>query len=105
VEHVILYDVAGLDAAGVRDMMTEGRRVLGEIPGVRRVFIGDAVKSGVDYPHCWLVRFTDAAVIQSYRDHPAHQAFADKRFRPFAGNRISIDYATVRDPQDNTHPR
>ncbi|MDH5766968.1 MAG: Dabb family protein, partial [Gammaproteobacteria bacterium] len=44
------------------------------------------------YKHCWVVRFTDKAVIDSYREHPDHVAFADNRFRPYAGGRVSIDY-------------
>ena len=51
------------------------------------------VQDDSQYRHCWLVRFTDPAVIASYRDHPQHRAFADERFRPYAGGRISIDYA------------
>jgi fructose-bisphosphate aldolase class II len=95
VEHVILYNLEGLDAAGVRAMMEEGRRVLARIPGVRRVFTGDAVQEGAAYRHCWVVRFSDPGVIDSYREHPAHQAFADQRFRPHAGGRVSIDYAEI----------
>ncbi len=95
VEHLIIYNVEGLDEAGVREMMAEGRRVLGAIPGVRRVFTGEAVKTDAGYRYSWLVRFCHPAVIDSYRDHPAHQAFADQRFRPVAGGRISIDYIAV----------
>ena len=42
-----------------------------------------------------LVRFCHPAVIESYREHPDHVAFADNRFRPVAGERISVDYQTV----------
>ncbi len=92
VEHVILYNTEGLDGAAVDDMMAEGRRVLSAIPGVRRVFTGHAVQDGAAYRHCWVVSFADAAVIDAYRDHPDHRAFADRRFRPHAGGRISIDF-------------
>jgi fructose-bisphosphate aldolase class II len=92
VEHVILYNTEGLDDAGVEDMMAEGRRVLGAIPGVQRVFTGHAVKDGTAYRHCWVVRFAARPVIESYRDHPDHRRFADERFRPYAGERLSIDY-------------
>ena len=97
VEHLILYNAEGLDDAGVADMAAEGRRVLGAIPGVLRAETGSAVKEDADYRHCWLVRFTDAAVIDSYREHPDHKHFADTRFRPVAGGRISIDYRIDRD--------
>ncbi len=95
VEHLIIYNVEGLDEEGTRAMMQRGRRVLGAIPGVRRVFIGEAVQEGAGYRYVWLVRFCHPAVIDSYRDHPAHVVFADTEFRPVAGGRISIDYMAL----------
>ncbi len=92
VEHVILYNVEGIGEAEVKDMMAEGRRVLSRIPGVRRVVTGTAVKADARYRFCWLVEFVHPAVIDSYREHPDHKAFADNRFRPVAGDRVSIDY-------------
>lgn len=91
VEHLIIYNAeAGHDA--VHDMMTEGRKVLSMIPGVREVFTGDAIQEGARYRFSWLVKFCHSAVIDSYREHPDHVAFADNLFRPIAGDRISIDY-------------
>jgi fructose-bisphosphate aldolase class II len=92
VAHVIIYNTEGLDTAGVEDMMEEGRRVLSAIPGVTDIFTGHAVQQDAGYRHCWVVSFTDRAVIDSYRDHPDHQKFANERFRPYAGGRVSIDY-------------
>ncbi|MEJ2435769.1 MAG: class II fructose-bisphosphate aldolase, partial [Pseudolabrys sp.] len=92
VEHLIVYNVEGLDEAGVERMMAEGRRVLSAIPGVRRVFTGEAVREGAEYRYSWLVRFASREVIDSYREHPAHKAFADEQFRPYAAGRISIDF-------------
>ncbi|MFA7593616.1 MAG: class II fructose-bisphosphate aldolase, partial [Thiohalobacteraceae bacterium] len=95
VEHLIVYNVAEGARERVPDIMREGREVLATIPGVRRVFTGDAVTPDAKYRHCWLVRFAGEAVIPTYRDHPAHRAFADSWFRPVAGDRISIDYIAV----------
>ena len=92
VAHVIIYNTEGLDAEGQEDMMAEGRRVLSTIPGVTEVFTGHAVQQDANYKHCWVVRFTDRSVIDSYKYHPDHQRFADERFRPYAGGRVSIDY-------------
>ncbi|MEN8129718.1 MAG: ketose-bisphosphate aldolase [Pseudomonadota bacterium] len=95
VEHLIIYNVEGLDQAGAQTIMAEGRRVLSAIPGVREVFTGETIKEDASYRYTWLVRFCHPAVIDSYRKHPDHVAFADKRFRPVAGGRISIDYLAV----------
>ncbi len=95
VEHLIIYNVTGIDEVGVETMLEEGRCVLGAICGVRELVTGNAVKEDAKYRYTWLVRFCHPAVIESYREHLDHVAFADKRFRPVAGERISIDYQTV----------
>jgi fructose-bisphosphate aldolase class II len=95
VEHLIIYNTNDSDAAKTDRMMAEGRRILGAIPGVRTVFTGDAVQENARFRYTWLVRFCHPAVIDSYREHPDHVAFADSLFRPVAGDRISIDYQAI----------
>ncbi|MEJ2619397.1 MAG: ketose-bisphosphate aldolase [Candidatus Thiodiazotropha sp.] len=95
VEHLIIYNTSIDDKRQINHMMEEGRRVLGAIPGVRRVFTGDAVQENAGYRYTWLVKFCHPAVIDSYREHSDHVAFADGFFRPIAGDRISIDYQAV----------
>ncbi len=92
VEHLIIYNVEQKSSASIESLMEEGLRVLSNIPGVREVFTGEAVQEGAKYRYCWLIRFAHPATIDSYRNHPAHVAFADHHFRPIAGDRISIDY-------------
>ncbi|MAT65498.1 MAG: fructose-bisphosphate aldolase [Gammaproteobacteria bacterium] len=92
VEHVIVYNTEGADAQQVDELMAIGRDTLGQIPGVRRVFTGHALQEEAKYRHCWVVRFAHAEVVESYRNHPDHQAYADTHFRPVAGDRISIDF-------------
>ena len=98
VEHLIIYNVKGLDEDGVTDMMARGRSILSKIPGVREVATGRAIKQDAAYRYTWLVQFCHPAVIDSYRDHPDHVAFADQLFRPVAGERISIDYEWIESP-------
>lgn len=93
VEHLIIYNTdSSLPEQQVSDMMQQGRQVLSAIPGVLKVFTGQAVREDAQYRYCWLIRFAHAAVIDSYREHPAHKNFADMLFRPHAKERISIDY-------------
>ncbi len=91
-EHTILYNTANIPEEGVDEMMAEGQRVLGAIPGVRRVFCGEAVQDKAAYRYSWHIQFCHPAVIDSYREHPDHVAFANSLFRPVAADRISIDY-------------
>lgn len=88
VDHVVLYNAEG----EVADMVAEGLRDLAAVPGVRQVFAGRAVTADARYAHAWVVRFVDAGVIDWYRDHPLHARFADHRFRPVAGDRMTIDF-------------
>lgn len=92
VNHTIIYNLAKDREVDAEAMMAEGRRVLSAIPGVRDVFTGTAVANDALYRYCWNVRFCHPAVIDSYRDHPDHQRFADSLFRPAAGDRISTDF-------------
>lgn len=92
VEHMIIYNVERMNNDQAQAMMQEGRQVLSNIPGVREVFAGQALQEGTKYQFCWLVRFTDKAVIDSYREHPEHVRFFDTFFRPFAGEQMSIDF-------------
>jgi fructose-bisphosphate aldolase class II len=95
VEHVILYNVDGAEDDDVDAIMARGREQLARIPGVRRVVTGWAVTDKPKYRFCWLVEFVHEQVIASYRDHPEHVAFADRFFRPIAGDRVSIDFLHV----------
>ncbi|MBF0218640.1 MAG: class II fructose-bisphosphate aldolase [Gammaproteobacteria bacterium] len=94
VEHLIVYNAVADDNA-IMAMMAEGRQRLAAIPGVREVFTGCAIQAGARYRFSWLIRFSHPAVIDSYRNHPDHLAFADNLFRPIAGDRISIDYQGI----------
>lgn len=95
VEHVIIYNVDGATDTEVEAIMAQGRETLSRIPGVRRIFTGWAVQQDSRYRCCWLVEFVHSKVIESYRDHPDHAAFANQLFRPIAADRISIDFAEV----------
>jgi fructose-bisphosphate aldolase class II len=92
VHHVIIYNVDGKDDAEVADIIEEGERVLSEIPGVRRVVTGKAAQKASRYRFSWLIEFVHEKVIDSYREHPNHVDFANRLFRPIAGDRVSIDY-------------
>lgn len=94
IEHVIVYNVEAADDRQGEAMMACGREVLAKIPGVRRVVTGWAVTDPARYRFCWLIEFAHQKVIASYRDHPAHVAFANEHFRPIAGDRISIDFVS-----------
>jgi fructose-bisphosphate aldolase class II len=92
VHHVIIYNTDVKAESQVANVMREGEKVLSKIPGVRRVITGNAVQADARYRFTWLIEFVHESVINSYRDHPDHVAFANKLFRPLAGDRVSIDF-------------
>ena len=92
IEHLIIFNVSGIDDQQAQAMMAEGKESLSTLPGVRSVVTATAVKEDAQFRFGWLIRFCHPAVIDSYRDHPVHVDFADRLFRPVAGDRISIDY-------------
>lgn len=93
VEHLVIYNVGeNHDARFVEETMARGRILLGAIPGVRQVLTGRALRNDARYRYCWLVRFACPAVVDSYRVHPDHVAFADSEFRPVASDRLGIDF-------------
>ena len=93
IAHTILYNVEGATDEQVGEMMQRGHEVLAMIPGVRHVFTGWAVQEKTKFRFCWQVQFSHAKVIDSYREHPEHVAFATQYFRPMAADRLSIDFA------------
>jgi len=92
VQHVVIYNVESIGNEHVDAVMHRGQTVLSKIPGVRRVITGTAVPEKSKYRFCWLIEFAHQNVIDSYRDHPDHVAFANEMFRPIAGDRITIDF-------------
>ncbi|MDH3342594.1 MAG: class II fructose-bisphosphate aldolase, partial [Gammaproteobacteria bacterium] len=92
VEQVIIYNVEAVSKQQARVMIEEGRHLLANIPGVREVFSGEAVKEDSKYKFCWLVRFTDKTVIESYRQHPDQIAFGHRLFHPFVTDQVKIDF-------------
>lgn len=75
-------------------MIEEGKLILSTIPGVLEIVTGHSIQEDDSYRYTWMIRFCHREVIESYRNHHLHVAFADTLFRPVAGERISIDYQT-----------
>jgi len=94
IEHLIIYNF-NADDNKTAELAAKGREVLDKIPGVRQTWSGYSVKKDASYRWCWLFRFANAKVIDSYREHPDHVAYADNHFRPYATDRVSIDYELI----------
>ncbi|MGD2118241.1 MAG: Dabb family protein [Chromatiales bacterium] len=91
VEHLIIYNSSASEEQ-TQQAVQIGTQVLDKIPGVRATWSGEAIAPNAKYRRCWLFRFANESVIDSYREHPDHLAYADEYFRPIAADRISIDF-------------
>ena len=92
VEHLIVYNMSTQSTQSLDSLMSEGRRILSQIPGVREVFTGEAMKENSKYSFCWSVRFTHKAALDSFREHQDFDDFLNKQFKPNVSDLISIDF-------------
>lgn len=91
VEHLILFNWA--DAADRQaDFEGEGRRVLAAVPGVRDVAVGTALRSEALYQRAWFIRLASPEAETAYMADTSHLDYANRIFRPHAGDRIKGDY-------------
>ncbi len=92
VEHLIVHNVSAQPGQSVDSLMSEGKRILSQIPGVREVFTGEAMKENSKYSFCWSVRFTHKAALDSFREHQGFDAFLKKQFNSNVSDLVCIDY-------------
>ncbi|MDH5425566.1 MAG: class II fructose-bisphosphate aldolase [Gammaproteobacteria bacterium] len=92
VEQIISFNAEHVSERQVHAMMEEARRVLAEIPGVREVFSGEALREGAPSQFCLRLRFSNKAVISSCHQHPDYQSFLNNVLQPLTDVQSSIDY-------------
>lgn len=65
----------------------------GIIPGVRDITCGENFTfRSQGHQLGLLVRLTDKAALDTYQNHPAHQAIVVSMIRPFVENIMAVDY-------------
>jgi len=62
VEHLIVHNAEMHSSHSIQYLMSEGKQILCQIPGVREVFTGEVIKEKNKYQFCWSVRFTNHSV-------------------------------------------
>lgn len=92
VEHLIIHNMNTLNTRSLNSIMSEGKKILSEIPGVRKVFTGEAMQENSKYHFCWSVRFTHQAVLDSFREHQGFETFLKTQFNSNVSDLICIDY-------------
>ena len=95
VEHLIVHNMDALSNRSLDSLIAEGKQILSQIPGVREVFTGEAMKENSQYLFCWSVRFTHQAALDNFRNHQGFGAFLKKQLNPNTSDLISIDYREI----------
>lgn len=93
VEHLILFNWAEAAAGHATAFEDEGRKVLAAVPGVRKVAVGAALRPEALYQRAWLIRLASPEAETDYMTNPCHLDYANRVFRPHAGDRLKADYA------------
>ncbi len=94
IEHVIYYRWQGTPEE-VSAMQQLGVATLGALPGVRRIAAGQALESDSSYPYLWTMTFASPQALAAFRADSSHQHFANTHFRPWAKERITIDFTLI----------
>lgn len=92
VEHLIIHNVDSYNVHSIDSVMSEGKKILMTIPGVREVFTGEAIEEKSKYHFCWSVRFTHKAALESFRSNQEFDKFLKQQFRNVTSDSICIDY-------------
>ncbi len=96
IEHLIVHNMSAQSSQSIDSLMSEGKRILLQMPGVREVFTGEAMKENSKYSFCWLVRFTHKAALESFREHEVFDSFLKKQFNPNVSDLTSIDFQEIK---------
>ncbi len=91
-EQLTLFDVARADIADVQMVLARGRRLLGNIPGVRQVKAAQAVAEGEKYRFLWRLVFASAEAQAAVIAHPDYRDFTQRLLPTISDDRITILY-------------
>lgn len=92
VEHLILFNWSEATAGKESGFEDAGRQILSAVPGVRGVAVGHALRAETLYQRAWFIRLASPDAEAAYMADPTHLDYADRIFRPHAGDRLKIDY-------------
>ncbi|MDX2506384.1 MAG: class II fructose-bisphosphate aldolase [Gammaproteobacteria bacterium] len=95
VEHLIVHNMSTNPIQSHNQLILEGKRILSQIPGVREVFTGEAIKINSSYQIYWSIRLTHKAALNSFHKHPEFDSFIKKQFEPNIKDLICVDFQEI----------
>ena len=88
--HVVLIRLK--EAEKTPFVIRQAREVLGSIPGVKNLRVGEGIKSDYSYPIALVMDFDDEATLEAYQVHPEHVRFRDETLALLADDKLVVDY-------------
>ena len=92
VEHLIVHNVDSHVTLPIDIIVSQAKKILSQMPGVREVFTGEAMKENSKYSFCWSVRFSHKAALDSFSENREFQDFLKQQFKPNVSDLVSINY-------------
>jgi hypothetical protein len=59
------------------------------------VRIGRSVDATSSHNYCWILRFANENVLESYQTHPVYEAYSEKYIKPIVSHTATNDYEIV----------
>ncbi len=92
VEHVLRFNLPGIDAEEEMMIARRGRKLLSQIPGVREVVVAESYQQSETQQYCWQLRLASAEVVESLKQHPDFLSFTRRYLRDDATHLTSASY-------------
>lgn len=94
-EQLTLFNLEMGDIADVQMVLSRGRRLLGEIPGVREISAGHATAEGSRYRFLWRVLLANAEATDLFTTHPNYRDFSNRLFAMLGNDRVTMFYQSL----------
>jgi fructose-bisphosphate aldolase class II len=91
-EQLTLFDVPRADIADVQMVLSRGRRLLSDIPGVRRVEAFHAATEGSKFRFMWRLLLAHAEAQAAVIAHPHYRDFTQRLLPTISEDRLTILY-------------
>lgn len=95
IRHVVAWKLATTDpserAEQARKVADDLRALHGVVPSLRQISIGPDIVGGGNWDVALVADFADAAGLDAYQSHPAHQAVVGY-VRSVVAERVAVDF-------------
>ena len=89
VDHIIKFNLPNSDASDAALIVSRGRNILAEIPGVREVITTVSLDEPGEHRYRWILRVTSPLVVEQLRQHSAFNIFMNRYMHNQATDLVS----------------